>query len=206
MHAMVDFIICLRHLDGPVVPLIACTLAPDVNPGRLSKMADLPKFIGPLVAHSLIELRLQVGLSPRYSRSLAESCESALHSPAFPGSCRCGSASFRAAPYSTRSISRYLCNIWKQEVNQLVADSGEPRGQRRRHCSTLGFQMFRPTIAQLCTIAELIERQGTRRGHSPRRCSPQGLFKAWRLRCMNAVATEAAQPAPVAPEEPNSRS
>jgi hypothetical protein len=110
MHAMVDFIICLRHLDGPVVPLIACTLAPDVNPGRLSKMADLPKFIGPLVAKSLIELRLQVGLSPGYSRSLAESCESALHSHAcpVPGSCRCGSASFRAAPYSIQTSTKRL--------------------------------------------------------------------------------------------------
>jgi hypothetical protein len=61
---------------------------------------------------------------------------------------------------------------------------------------------FKPTIAQLCTIAELshakvpIEAIAKAVKLSPR------AFKDWKARLANAVANEAAKPAPVALVEP----
>jgi hypothetical protein len=62
--------------------------------------------------------------------------------------------------------------------------------------------LWRPTIGQMEIIAQLsiarapVETIARDVGLSPR------AFRAWRQRCMNAAASEAAKPAPLPPIEP----
>jgi hypothetical protein len=61
---------------------------------------------------------------------------------------------------------------------------------------------WKPTITQLCTIAELSHARAPVEAIAKAvRLSPRA-FRAWQARLKTAAAAEAAKPAPGAPEEP----
>jgi hypothetical protein len=60
---------------------------------------------------------------------------------------------------------------------------------------------FNPTVAQLCTIAELLHAKAPVEAIAKAvKLSPRA-FRAWQVRLKTAAAVEAAKPAPVAQEE-----
>jgi hypothetical protein len=73
------------------------------------------------------------------------------------------------------------------------------RGQR---ALVMQKKLWRPSVEQLCTIAELSNARAPLETIAKAvKLSPRG-FRAWQDRLKTAAAAEASNPAPLAPEEP----